>query len=88
METARPVESKQLRRMILRLAAEYGGEFHGDMLTRVAISERNMIGAQVSALVRAGYLEPTGHRRRSANPASHGRKSDVYRLTAKGRAQA
>lgn len=85
MEQARPVESAQLRRLILRLAVQFGGEFHGDMLTRVVLSQRNMIGAQVSGLVRCGYLEPTGQRRRSVNPASHGRKSEVYRLTAKGR---
>ena len=43
-----------------------------------------MLGAVVGGLVRSGCIEETGERRRSGDPASHGRKSNVFRLCVGG----
>lgn len=61
------------------------GEFHADDLLGCDIpaDSLNAIGARVNAFVRRGYMVEIG-RRRSANPASNGRKSNVYRVTDKG----
>lgn len=64
------------------------GEFHADDLVALDIpaDSLNAIGARVNAFVRRGYMVEVG-RRKSANPASNGRKSNVYAITDKGRAE-
>jgi hypothetical protein len=73
-----------LKVAILKIATERG-EFHGDYLADVKLKERNIIGAVVNAMVRAGILVSTGEHRRGTSDASHGRRSYVYRLTDGGR---
>jgi hypothetical protein len=60
---------------------EQNGEWHRDNLTiEVPASSKNVVGAVVSGLISSGLIQETGERRRSSDPASHGRKSNVYRL--------
>lgn len=65
--------------------AEQKGEFHGDDLEDVRLSERNLIGAVVNALARGHLIVSTGEHRRGSSEASHGRRSYVYVLTPLGR---
>jgi hypothetical protein len=66
---------------------DVAGEWHADDLITLGVPAdcKNVIGAAVGALVNRGLIEETGERRKSTAPESHGRKSNVYRLTAKGR---
>jgi hypothetical protein len=66
---------------------ELAGEWHADDLVALGVPAdcKNVIGAAVGALVNQGLIEETGERRKSTAPESHGRKSNVYRLTTKGR---
>jgi hypothetical protein len=66
---------------------EVAGEWHSDDLIPLGVPAdcKNVIGAAVGALVNQGLIEETGERRKSAAPESHGRKSNVYRLTPRGR---
>lgn len=41
-------------------------------------------GGVIGGLVRSGVIEPTGERRKMTDVRSHGRKTDVYRLTPRG----
>ncbi len=62
---------------------EQYGEWHRDNLSiEVPAESKNAVGAVVSGLIKSGKIEETGERRRSSDPASHGRKSNVYRLRA------
>lgn len=69
---------------IVRIAAVYE-EYHGDYLAEELVTERNIIGAAVNALVKQGFLASTGEHRKGRSPASHGRRSYVYRLTWRGK---
>jgi hypothetical protein len=66
---------------------DVAGEWHADDLITLGVPAdcKNVIGAAVGALVNRGLIEETGDRRKSTAPESHGRKSNVYRLTTKGR---
>jgi hypothetical protein len=67
------------------MIAKTYGEFHSDYITGQQISERNIIGSAVNALVRQGYLTSTGEHRKGRSSASHGRRSYVYKLTWRGK---
>src|SRR4051812_18231351 len=69
-----------LRVVIIRIAAQRG-EFHADYIAGQHMTERNMIGAAVNAMVKQGYLRSTGEHRKGQSEASHGRRSYVYELT-------
>jgi hypothetical protein len=69
-----------LRTAIIRIA-QTRGEFHGDYIADQQLTERNMIGAAVNALVRQGFIRSTGEHRKGHSTVSHGRKSYVYELT-------
>lgn len=58
------------------------GTFHSDDLLSLSIpaEHKNIVGAQVNALVRRGVMVETGERRASHAPESHGRKSNCYRI--------
>lgn len=73
-----------VRARIVQLARRHG-EYHADQLAEVQLAQPNVIGAAVRALMSGGYIEPTGERRRNEAKAAHGRRSDVYRLTERGR---
>jgi len=64
------------------------GEFHADDLLgcEIPADALNAIGARVGAMVTRGYMREIG-RRKSTNPASHGRKSNLYEITPAGRAE-
>ena len=74
-----------LRTVIIRIAAQKG-EFHADYIAEQQLTERNMIGAAVNALCNQGFLTSTGEHRKGRSKVSHGRRSYVYTLTARGRA--
>lgn len=63
-------------------------EWHRDDLTvHLPADSKNVLGAVVNGLVRSGRIVETGERRRSAEPAAHGRRSSVYRRGGDGRPQ-
>lgn len=72
-----------LKARVLYIAASQG-EYHGDYLEDVDLKERNIIGAVVNSLVKAGMLVSTGEHRAGTSAASHGRRSYVYQLTSYG----
>lgn len=82
-------EAEAVRRYILRIAYRVG-EFHADDGARIHVTSPNMIGAQINALAKKGWLEKKNrhgeveHRKAKAK-ASHGRASYVWRLTDAGR---
>ncbi len=80
IEQHKPILSNAIRFDILDWL-ETHPEWHRNHL-RVAVpaDSKNAVGAVVNALIRSGKIEETGERRKSSDPASHGRKSNVYRL--------
>jgi hypothetical protein len=57
--------------------------WHRDNLTiEIPAESKNALGAVVSGLISSGLIEETGERRKSSDPAAHGRKSNVYRRRA------
>lgn len=60
------------------------GVWHADDLRVDLTGHRNILGAVVIGLINRGIIRETGERRRSTAPASHGRKSNCYRLTQGG----
>lgn len=72
------------------LTAALGTEghlFHADMLDGLVLEQPNVVGAAVRALVVNGALMDTGDRRPGSG-SSHGRRSNVYRLTGQGQRDA
>lgn len=63
------------------------GRFHADDLVDLDIpaDHKNIVGASVGAAVRKGHMVETGVRRRTSDPAGHGRRSAVYEVTERGR---
>lgn len=57
-------------------------EWHRDDLrVQLPAASKNVLGAVVNGLVRSGRIVETGERRASSEPAAHGRRSSVYRLS-------
>lgn len=57
-------------------------EWHRDDLrVQLPADSKNVLGAVVNGLVRSGRIVETGERRASSEPAAHGRRSSVYRLS-------
>jgi len=72
-----------LKARILLIAKKHG-EYHADYMATVEMTQRNLIGASVRALVASGLIASTGEHRTGQTVASHGRRSYVYRLTGSG----
>lgn len=83
-ETWRADEYGGVKAEILRIACEKG-EVHGDDVAHLALGERNIVGIAFNSLRGSNLLQSTGEHRVSKNPASHGRRSYVYRPTQEGR---
>lgn len=77
--------SATIRLSILE-SLEIHGRFHASDLLTLGIPAdcKNCVGAQVMAVVRQGLMEETGQRISSPDPAGHGRRSAVYRITEAG----
>lgn len=64
---------------------EHHAEWHRDDLQLILPPDsKNVLGAVVNGLVRSGRIEETGERRASAEPAAHGRRSNVYKTSGCG----
>lgn len=80
IEQHRASLAQSLRADIVAYLSEHG-EWHRDNLrVTVPADSKNAVGAVVNGLIRSGVIVETGERRKSADPASHARKSNVYRL--------
>jgi hypothetical protein len=86
MEAHKALWSQTIRLAILE-SLEIHGLYHADDLLTLGIPAdcKNIVGAQTNALVRQGLMEETGERRSTSDPAGHGRRSAVYRITDLGR---
>jgi hypothetical protein len=86
MEAHKALWSQTIRQAIFE-SLEIEGYFHADDLLTLGIPPdcKNIVGAQVNALVRQGYMAETGERRSTSDPAGHGRRSAVYRITDLGK---
>ena len=84
-EAHKELWSATIRGEIRELLAVHG-MYHADDLIALGIPAdcKNIVGAQTNALVRQGWMEETGERRSTSDPAGHGRRSAVYRITALG----
>jgi hypothetical protein len=82
MEAHKALWSQTIRLAILE-SLEIHGLYHADDLLTLGIPAdcKNIVGAQTNALVRQGLMEETGERRSTSDPAGHGRRSAVYRIT-------
>jgi hypothetical protein len=80
-EAHKTLWSQTIRQAILE-TLETHGVFHADDLLTLGIPAdcKNIVGAQVNALVRQGRMAETGERRATSDPAGHGRRSAVYEL--------
>lgn len=80
IETHKPDWAAAVRADILR-HLQHHPTWHRDNLdVPLPADSKNVLGAVVAGLIRAGRIEETGERRASAEPAAHGRRSAVYRL--------
>lgn len=75
----------QVRLDILGWLSEHSEWHRDDLRIPLAAADKNVLGAVVNGLIRSGRIVETGGRRKSSDPASHGRKSNVYRLRDSGR---
>jgi hypothetical protein len=82
MEAHKALWSQTIRQAILE-SLDIEGQFHADDLLTLGIPPdcKNIVGAQVNALVRQRVMAETGERRSTSDPAGHGRRSAVYRIT-------
>lgn len=87
-EAHKALWSQTIRQAILE-TLEVHGTYHADDLLTLGIPAecKNIVGAQTNAIVRQGLMAETGERRSTSDPAGHGRRSAVYRITEKGRAK-
>ena len=85
-EERKPHWSALIRQSILD-TLEATGAWHADDLIALDIPAdcKNIVGAQTNALLRQGIMAETGVRRSTSDPAGHGRRSAVYRITELGR---
>jgi hypothetical protein len=85
-EAHKALWSQTIRQAILE-TLEVHGTYHADDLLTLGIPAdcKNIVGAQTNAIVRQGLMAETGERRSTSDPAGHGRRSAVYRITKKGR---
>ena len=85
-EAHKALWSQTIREAILE-SLDIEGQFHADDLLTLGIPAdcKNIVGAQVNALVRQRVMAETGERRSTSDPAGHGRRSAVYRITDLGR---
>jgi hypothetical protein len=85
-EAHKALWSQTIRQAILE-TLEVHGTYHADDLLTLGIPAecKNIVGAQTNAIVRQGLMAETGERRSTSDPAGHGRRSAVYRITEKGR---
>lgn len=82
METHKELWSATIRQGILEVLEAHDTFHAADLLPlRIPADCKNIVGAQTNALVRRGFMAETGERRATSNPAGHGRRSAVYRIT-------
>lgn len=72
--------AQSIRADILAWLDQYPSWHRDNLRVNIPADSKNALGAVVGGLVRAGIIEETGERRPSSDPASHSRKSSVYRL--------
>lgn len=84
IETFKHTIADQVRLDILGWLGSHSTWHRDDLRVSLSPADKNVLGAVVGGLVRSGCIEETGERRRSGDPASHGRKSNVFRLCVGG----
>lgn len=84
IETFKHTIADQVRQDILGWLGSHSTWHRDDLRVSLSPADKNVLGAVVGGLVRSGCIEETGERRRSGDPASHGRKSNVFRLCVGG----
>ena len=87
VEQHKPVLSNAIRYDILDWLESHSTWHRNDLRVDVPPESKNAVGAVVNGLIRSGKIVETGERRKSSDPASHGRKSNCYRLTGGGSSQ-
>jgi len=80
VEQHKPVLSNAIRFDILDWLENHSSWHRNDLRVDVPPESKNAVGAVVNGLIRSGRIVETGERRKSSDPASHARKSNVYRL--------
>lgn len=80
IETHKPVLSNAIRFDILDWLESHSTWHRNDLRVEVPADSKNAVGAVVSGLISSGTIVETGERRKSSDPASHGRKSNVFKL--------
>jgi hypothetical protein len=80
VEQHKPVLSNAIRFDILDWLESHSTWHRNDLRVDVPPESKNAVGAVVNGLIRSGRIVETGERRKSSDPASHARKSNVYRL--------
>lgn len=73
--------AQSIREDILAWLSQYPSWHRDNLRIEIPADSKNALGAVVNGLIRSGVIEETGERRASSDPASHRRKSSVYRLT-------
>ena len=87
IEQHKPVLSNAIRYDILDWLESHSVWHRNDLRVDVPPESKNAVGAVVNGLIRSGRIVETGERRKSSDPASHGRKSNCYRLAGGGSSQ-
>lgn len=87
IETFKHTIADQVRQDILGWLGSHSTWHRDDLRIPLAASDKNVLGAVVNGLIRSGKIVETGERRKSSDPAAHGRKSNCYRLTGGGGSQ-
>lgn len=80
IETFKHSIADQVRLDILGWLEGHSTWHRDDLRIPLASADKNVLGAVVNGLIRSGKIVETGERRKSSDPAAHGRKSNVYRL--------
>lgn len=80
IEEHRASLAQSIRDDILSWLTQYGEWHRNNLRVEVPADSKNAVGAVVIGLINSGVIEETGERRKSDDPASHGRKSNCYRF--------
>lgn len=84
IETFKHTIADQVRADILGWLDGHATWHRDNLRVPLAPADKNAVGAVVGGLVSSGVIVETGERRKSADPASHGRKSNVFKLQRSG----
>lgn len=87
-ELTQPQWAELIDRAIGRALVETGFFHTADLVwLNIPAERKKMIGGRVSAVLSRGHMEATTVRKAAVAAESHNRKSAVYRITEKGRAE-